>query len=51
MTRKQLAQPTTVEYDARGKRIRKTLDNSWAARCFYSKKLRQGHDPKYVKGA
>ncbi len=49
MDRKVLAQPTTVEYDSRKKRVRKTLPDNWAARRFYAHKLREGKRPRIIQ--
>ncbi len=49
MDRKVLAQPTTVEYDSRKKRVRKTLPGNWAARRFYAHKLREGKRPRIIQ--
>jgi hypothetical protein len=39
----------TLEYTSRGKRVRKTFDDMYAARRFYAAKLRAGADPKVVR--
>lgn len=51
MNRKVLHESVTVEYTARGKRVRKTLPDSWAARRFYAVKLNAGKEPKIVAKA
>ena len=43
-----LTHPVTVEYTLDGKRVRKTLIDIWAARCFYAHKLRQGRNPRFI---
>jgi hypothetical protein len=49
MDRKALNQPVTVEYsNARGERVRKTLPDSFSARRFYARMLRDGRNPKVV---
>lgn len=48
MDRKILNAPVTIEYDARGKRVTKTLPNSYAARQFYAAKYRAGRNPAVV---
>lgn len=37
--------PVTVEYDCRGKRVRKTFDDAYKARQFFSAKDRAGRNP------
>lgn len=41
-------QPVTVEYDCRGKRVRKTCANSIEARRFYREKFMAGKNPTVV---
>jgi hypothetical protein len=48
MNRKVLSAPVTVEYDSRGKRVRKTLPDSWTARQFYAAKFKAGRSPAVV---
>lgn len=48
MNRKVLQQPVTVEYDCRGKRVRKTLPTAYAARQFYAAKHKAGKRPAVV---
>ena len=48
MNRKVLEQPVTVEYDSRGKRVCKTLPNSFKARAFYGRMYREGRNPAVV---
>jgi hypothetical protein len=38
----------TVEYTARGRRVRKTFADIWQARRFYAEKHRAGADPRIV---
>jgi hypothetical protein len=45
---KVLHAPVTVEYDSRGKRVQKTLPDSYAARSFYARMFRQGRQPRVV---
>jgi hypothetical protein len=40
--------PVTVEYDCHGKRRRKTLPDSWAARRCLAQKLKQGRNHKII---
>lgn len=48
MDRKVLQQPVTVEYTARGVRVRKELPDAYAGRLFYARKLREGRNPRIV---
>jgi hypothetical protein len=48
MQRRVLQAPVTVEYDSRGRRIRKTLPNAYAARSFYKQKHNAGKRPRVV---
>jgi len=48
MNRRVLHQPITVEYTSRGKRVEKTLPDSWSARRFYAAKDRAGKHPVVV---
>ncbi len=49
MNRKALTENTiTIEYESRGKRVRKVLPNSFEARKFYRRKDREGRNPKVV---
>jgi len=42
--------PVTVEYSSRGKRVRKTFENSiHAARRFYIAKAKAGANPKVLR--
>jgi len=47
--RKVLNTPVVIEYDSRGKRVRKTLPDAWAARRFYARKLREGKRPRFIQ--
>jgi hypothetical protein len=38
----------TIEYDSRGKRVQKTLPNSYAARAFYARMFKAGRKPAVV---
>jgi hypothetical protein len=38
----------TVEYDCRGKRVRKVFTASQTARAFYAAKLKGGKNPKVI---
>ena len=49
MQRNVLNEPVTVEYDCRGRRVRKTLPNSYEARRFYAAKYRAGKRPAVVQ--
>ena len=49
MDHKVVEQPVTIEYTARGKRVRKTLPDSWTARRFYALKLRDGKRPRFIQ--
>lgn len=40
--------PVVVEYDCRGKRVRKTLDNSLLARRFFQQKDKAGKHPTII---
>lgn len=53
MDRKVLQQPVTIEFDSRGRRVRKTLPNAFKARQFYAAKYRAGKNPSvaYRQGA
>jgi hypothetical protein len=48
MNRKVLSAPVTVEYTSRGKRVRKTLPDSFKARAFYAAKHKAGKKPEVV---
>jgi len=48
MQRKILEAPVTIEYDSRGKRVQKTLSNSYAARAFYKRMDKAGKNPAVV---
>lgn len=48
MNRKVLLAPVTIEYDCRGKRVCKTLPDSWFARRFYAAKHKAGKRPAVV---
>ncbi len=48
MNRKVLQSPITIEYDSRGRRVRKTLTDSYTARQFYSRMDRAGRSPAVV---
>jgi hypothetical protein len=49
MDRKALSNnPVTIEYTCRGKRVRKTLPDSFKARAFYAAKHRAGKNPEVV---
>ena len=45
---KVLHAPVTVEYDSRGKRVQKTLPDSYAARAFYVRMYKAGRKPAVV---
>jgi len=40
--------PVTIEYDCCGKRVRKTLPDSFKARAFYAAKHKAGKRPEVV---
>lgn len=48
MNRKVLYAPVTVEYDSRGKRVQRTLPDSYTARTFYAAKYKAGKRPAVV---
>lgn len=49
MDRKVLGeQPVTVEFDCRGKRVRRTLPNSYEARSFYRRTHQAAHRRSYA---
>jgi hypothetical protein len=48
MNRKAIENPVTIEYNSRGKRVRKVLSNAIEARQFYCRKLREGRNPAVV---
>lgn len=48
MDRRILNSPHVVEYDSRGKRVRKSLPDAYTARRFYATKLKAGKRPKLI---
>ena len=42
-------QPVAIEYDARGKRVRKLFTDHYQARRFYAAKDKAGRNPKVKK--
>jgi hypothetical protein len=48
MQRKVLNAPVTISYDCRGKRVEKTLPNSYEARAFYARMFKAGRKPAVV---
>ena len=49
MDRKVLADPHTVEFDRRRKRVRKILPDAWSARRFYARKMWEGKRPRFIQ--
>jgi hypothetical protein len=43
-----LHDPVTVGYDSRGKRVQKTLPDSYTARAFYTRMFKAGRKPAVV---
>jgi YD repeat-containing protein len=48
MNRKALQAPVTIEYDSRGRRVTKTLPDSYTARRYYAGKDQVGKRPAVV---
>jgi hypothetical protein len=48
MDRKALHAPVVVEYESRGRRVRKELPNTFAARSFYARMFKAGRQPHIV---
>ena len=42
-------EPVAIEYDSRGKRVRRVFVDHYKARQFYATKFKAGRNPKVVK--